>query len=64
MKRIKLVILLLAAWGCHRIYAQNLPNIIIIYADDLGYGDLSCYNQHSAYYTPNLDRMHRDNYSI
>jgi arylsulfatase A-like enzyme len=37
--------------------AQELPNIIIIYADDLGYGDLSCYNKNASYKTPNLDRM-------
>ncbi len=43
--------------GILRSGAQELPNIIIIYADDLGYGDLSCYNDSSAYYTPNLDRL-------
>jgi arylsulfatase A-like enzyme len=32
------------------------PNIIFILADDLGYGDLSCYGQKN-FATPNLDRM-------
>jgi arylsulfatase A len=35
----------------------KLPNIVIIYADDLGFGDLSCYNPKSAYKTPRLDQM-------
>lgn len=32
------------------------PNIILIFMDDLGYGDLSCYGA-LDYRTPNLDRM-------
>jgi arylsulfatase A-like enzyme len=32
------------------------PNIIIIYADDLGYGDISCYGA-TRLSTPNIDRL-------
>ncbi|MEZ4774640.1 MAG: arylsulfatase [Bacteroidia bacterium] len=32
------------------------PNIIFILADDLGYGDLSCYGQ-KKFQTPNLDKL-------
>ncbi|MCA8998849.1 MAG: sulfatase [Planctomycetaceae bacterium] len=32
------------------------PNFVIIFADDLGYGDLTCYG-HESIQTPNLDRM-------
>ncbi|MFM8360865.1 MAG: sulfatase-like hydrolase/transferase, partial [Verrucomicrobiota bacterium] len=36
--------------------AGRPPNIIVLYADDLGYGDLGCYG-HPTLRTPNLDRL-------
>ena len=37
--------------------AAERPNIIVILADDLGIGDLSCYNPQSKITTPNMDRL-------
>ncbi|MEZ6131750.1 MAG: arylsulfatase [Planctomycetaceae bacterium] len=37
-------------------FAADRPNVIYILADDLGYGDLSCYGQ-QKFKTPNIDRL-------
>ena len=38
----------------------RLPNILFILADDLGYGDIGCYNKEAKVPTPNLDRLARE----
>lgn len=53
--------LLLAAIVCSSAHADRAtqvrpPNIIYILADDLGYGDLSCYGQEN-FTTPHIDRL-------
>lgn len=40
--------------------ASNRPNIVLIMADDLGWGDLQCYNPDSPIQTPHLNQMARD----
>ncbi|MGI9392412.1 MAG: sulfatase family protein, partial [Parvibaculales bacterium] len=37
--------------------AADKPNIIIIFADDLGYGDIQSYNRESRVPTPHLNRL-------
>ena len=58
MKHLKhiLISVLVSAAGCFAAEiasAQSKPNVILIYADDLGYGDLSCYGA-TKIKTPNV----------
>ncbi len=42
----------------------NNPNIIFIFADDLGYGDVGRYNPESKVPTPNLDKLAKQGVSF
>lgn len=59
--QILLLLMVLILVSCQKKPANNeqevsKPNIVYILADDLGYGDLSCYGQ-THFKTPNLDKM-------
>ena len=51
-----LVLLSSLLLASHLVSAQQKPNVIYIYADDLGYGDLGCYGA-TKLHTPNLDKL-------
>jgi arylsulfatase A-like enzyme len=60
------VLLLVPLAGLHAVDAPkpttgttSKPNIIVVLADDIGYGDLSCYGAKRVQ-TPNLDRLARE----
>ena len=38
-------------------FRRRLPNIVLILADDMGFGDLACQNPESKIPTPNLDQL-------
>ena len=47
---------LLLASACNRAPVEVQPNIVIIFADDLGYGDIGSFG-HPTIRTPNLDQL-------
>lgn len=53
-----LLVAMVAFWGCsgESRNSSEKPNIVIIYADDVGYGDLSAYGADKIS-TPNLDQL-------
>jgi arylsulfatase A len=61
MKRI-LTLFATFAFCCGRLaaVAADKPNILLILADDLGFGDVRCYNEQSKVTTPHIDRLARE----
>ena len=59
MKFIVLLFSIFAALFALTAIAADRPNIVLIYADDLGYGDVSCYGA-TKVLTPNVDRLARE----
>lgn len=56
MKGSSLLLLISSLFVQHASFSAQ-PNILIILADDLGYGDVACYNPESKVPTPNIDRL-------
>ena len=61
MNRNKLLSSIALLGSCAALWAQNTarPNVLLIYADDLGYGDLECYDAKNVK-TPNVNALAQD----
>ena len=56
----RLFLLLLSAFAIHHSAFSAPPNVLLILADDLGYGDVRCYNADAKVPTPNIDKLAGD----
>ena len=55
-KNLFFIFVLLAAISCQNTKEENLPNVVVIFIDDMGYADLGCFGA-TEFETPNLDKM-------
>jgi arylsulfatase A-like enzyme len=60
MLRMTIGIFFLGVLAPASVAAEPPPNIVLILADDLGIGDLGCYNRDSKIPTPHMDRLARE----
>lgn len=51
-----LLVALISATACH---AAEKPNVVLVFIDDMGWGDFSCFGNQAAQ-TPEVDRMARE----
>ena len=63
MKPLFAALFLISQFVTTVIHAAGKPNVIYILADDLGYGDLSCYGQ-KRFKTPNIDRLAKEGLKV
>lgn len=58
LKQVLVLCLMICFGQSYHVLAQDItkPNVVIIFADDLGYGDLGCYGA-TKQKTPNIDRL-------
>ena len=47
----------IVTFSCNQEKSDEFPNIIIIFADDMGYGDVSALNPEAKIFTPAIDKM-------
>ena len=56
LRTLPTAVLLAAFASAQQQTRADRPNVVVVFTDDQGYGDLSCYG-HPTIHTPNLDRL-------
>ncbi|MBA4147584.1 MAG: arylsulfatase [Verrucomicrobia bacterium] len=58
-RKLALACAILAFILCNQLYAETRPNIVVILADDLGWGSVGCYGD-TRLQTPHIDRLAKE----